>query len=131
MKRINDRVKEILSVTLLTKIEDPRLNNVYITDVKVYRELAYANVYVAAPQGHEREREVIEALNHARSFLKYELANEIDLRIMPKLRFFWDMTPERADRIDTLLAQLRDADSEEAPTAASNHYEEDSDGTGN
>jgi len=40
--------------------------------------------------------------------LKYELANEIDLRIMPKLRFFWDLTPERADRIDTLLAQLRE-----------------------
>ncbi|HNW95327.1 MAG TPA: 30S ribosome-binding factor RbfA [Anaerolineaceae bacterium] len=108
MKRINDRVKEILSLTLLNKIEDPRLTGVNITDVKVDRELDFANVYVSAPEGRVREREVLEALNHARGFLKFELANEIDLRVMPRLRFFWDPTPERADRIDTLLAQLRD-----------------------
>jgi ribosome-binding factor A len=108
MKRINDRFKEVLSVILLTKIKDPRLADVSVTDVKVDRELDYANIYVSAPQGRVREKEVLEALNHAAGFLKYELANEIDLRIMPKLRFFWDVTPERADRIDTLLALLRE-----------------------
>jgi len=108
MKRINDRIREILSLTLLNKIEDPRLAGVNITDVRVDRELDFANVYVSAPEGREREREVLQALNHARGFLKFELANEIDLRVMPRLRFFWDPTPERADRIDTILAQLRD-----------------------
>ena len=116
MKRINDRFKEVLSVILLTKIEDPRLTDVSVTDVKVDRELDYANVYVSAPQGRVREKEVLEALNHAAGFLKYELANEIDLRIMPKLRFFWDMTPERADRIDTLLALLREEHEAEEET---------------
>lgn len=94
-------------MTLLTKIEDPRLTDVYITDVKVDRELDYANVYVSATEGKGRSREVLEALNHARGFLKFELANEVELRVMPKLRFFWDPTPEKADRIDTLLAQIR------------------------
>ncbi len=107
MKRINDRFKEVLSLVFITKMEDPRLADVSVTDVKVDRELDYANIYVSALGGAERSREVIEALNHARGFLKYELANEIDLRVMPKLRFFWDPTPERADRIDTLLAQIR------------------------
>ncbi len=87
MKRINDRVREILSLTLLNKIEDPRLAGVNITDVRVDRELDFANVYVSAPEGREREREVIQALNHARGFLKFELANEIDLRVMPRSRF--------------------------------------------
>jgi len=117
MKRINDRVREILSLTLLNKIEDPRLAGVNITDVRVDRELDFANVYVSAPEGREREREVLQALNHARGFLKFELANEIDLRVMPRLRFFWDPTPERADRIDTLLAQLRDENEQNAEIA--------------
>ncbi|NMD27652.1 MAG: 30S ribosome-binding factor RbfA [Chloroflexi bacterium] len=117
MKRINDRVREILSLTLLNKIEDPRLAGVNITDVRVDRELDFANVYVSAPEGREREREVLQALNHARGFLKFELANEIDLRVMPRLRFFWDPTPERADRIDTLLAQLRDENEQNAESA--------------
>lgn len=116
MKRINDRFKEVLSVILLTKIKDPRLADVSVTDVKIDRELDYANIYVSAPQGRVREKEVLEALNHAAGFIKYELANEIDLRIMPKLRFFWDVTPERADRIDTLLALLREEPKAEEAT---------------
>jgi ribosome-binding factor A len=129
MKRINDRFKEVLSVILLTKIEDPRLTDVIVTDVKVDRELDYANIYVSAPQGREREKEVLAALNHAAGFLKYELANEIDLRIMPKLRFFWDVTPERADRIDTLLAQLREEREVEEETAENQSDEGEANGS--
>ncbi|MGV8050058.1 MAG: 30S ribosome-binding factor RbfA [Anaerolineaceae bacterium] len=128
MKRINDRIKEILSITLLTKMEDPRLTNVYITDVKVDRELDFANIYVSAAEGVERSREVLEALNHARGFLKFELANEIDLRVMPKLRFYWDPTPERADRIDTLLAQIRGDIPMTLPKESSQDLEEGQDG---
>jgi len=129
MKRINDRFKEVLSVILLTKIEDPRLTDVVVTDVKVDRELDYANIYVSAPQGREREKEVLAALNHAAGFLKYELANEIDLRIMPKLRFFWDVTPERADRIDTLLAQLREEREVEEETTENQSDEGEANGS--
>jgi len=92
---------------LQTRVEDPRLAGIYITDVEVDRELDFASIYVSAIEGQSRAQEAIAALNHARGFLKFELAQEIDLRVIPKLRFFWDETPEKADRIDTLLAQLR------------------------
>lgn len=116
MKRINDRVKEILSITLLTKAEDPRLASVTVTDVKIDRELDYANIYVSALGGSEVKKEVMQALEHAKGFLKYEIANEVDLRIMPKLRFFWDPTPERAQRLDALLMQIK-ADEEQKKAA--------------
>lgn len=106
MKRINDRIKEVLSILLISRIDDPRLAGVSVTDVKVDRELDFANIYVSSLDGAKSSREVIAALNHARGYLKHEIAQEVDLRIMPRLRFFWDPTPERADRIDTLLAQL-------------------------
>jgi len=107
LKRISDRIKQILSIMLQTRVEDPRLAGIYITDVEVDRELDFASIYVSAIEGQSRAQEAIAALNHARGFLKFELAQEIDLRVIPKLRFFWDETPEKADRIDTLLAQLR------------------------
>ena len=107
LKRIRDRIKQILSIMLQTRVEDPRLEGIFITDVEVDRELAYANIYVSAIEGQNRAQEAIAALNHARGFLKFELAQEIDLRVVPKLRFYWDETPEKADRIDTLLAQIR------------------------
>lgn len=110
MKRINDRIKQVLSVVLISKIDDPRLAGVSVTDVKVDRELDYANIYVSSLNGAKSSREVIAGLNHARGYLKHEIAQEVDLRVMPRLRFFWDPTPERADRIDTLLAKLSEED---------------------
>jgi len=107
LKRISDRIKQILSIALQSDVDDPRLLGVFITDVKVDRELEYASVYFSSLEGHERVKEVTEAFNHARGFLKRKLAEEIELRVIPKLRFFYDPTPEKADRIDTLLAQIR------------------------
>lgn len=114
MKRINDRVKEVLSVALLTKAEDLRLASVTVTDVKIDRELDFANIYVSALGGSDVKDEVIEALNHARGFLKFEIANEVELRVMPKLRFFWDPTPERAQRLDELLMQIKADESQKS-----------------
>lgn len=107
MKRINDRIKEILSIVLLTKIEDPRLIGVSVTDVRVDRELDYANIYVSSIEPDFPPEEILDALSRASGYLKYEISEEIDLRIMPKLRFFWDSTPQKADRIESLLAQIR------------------------
>lgn len=108
MKRINDRIKQVLSVVLISKIDDPRLAGVSVTDVKVDRELDFANIYVSSLDGAKSSREVIAGLNHARGYLKHEIAQEVELRVMPRLRFFWDPTPEKADRIDTLLAKLHE-----------------------
>ncbi len=110
MKRINDRIKEILSIVLLARVDDPRLSGVTVTDVKVDRELDFANIYVSALEGQERADEILDALKKARGFLRYEISQEIDLRVAPKLRFLWDPTPERADRIDNLLMEWQKED---------------------
>ena len=126
MKRINDRIKEILSMVLLAKVDDPRLSGVTITDVKVDRELDFANIYVSALEGQERADEILDALKKARGFLRYEVSQEIDLRVTPKFRFLWDPTPERADRIDNLLMEWQ---KEEHPNFDDENVEnEDSDG---
>lgn len=124
MKRINDRIKEVLSVVLLTKIEDPRLMDVTVTDVRVDRELDYANIYVSSLDEGYSSDEILDALSRASGYLKYEIAEEVDLRIMPKLRFFWDPTPQRADRIDALIAQIQAENKEKEAEMAEDDGEE-------
>ena len=48
LQRIADRIRQELSELLIREISDPRLKQIYVTDVKVDRELAYADVYVSA-----------------------------------------------------------------------------------
>lgn len=107
LKRIADRLREELSEMLVRQIADPRLAGITITDAKVDRELAFVDFFVSAVEGQERSEEVIAALRHASGFLRTELAARVDLRSMPRLRFHWDPTPERADAIEKILLDLR------------------------
>jgi ribosome-binding factor A len=109
-QRIADRVRQELSELLLYDISDPRLMGVTVTDVTVDRELAFANIYVSALEGTQRAEEILEGLEHAQSFIRRELAQRVDLRSFPNLRFHWDPTSERAEHIERLLASLKDED---------------------
>jgi ribosome-binding factor A len=107
LQRIADRIRQDLSELLIRGINDPRLHQVFITDAKVDRELAYADIYVSAVEGAARSPEILAGLEHASGFLRHELAARIELRTFPRLRFHWDPTPENADHIERLLADLR------------------------
>jgi ribosome-binding factor A len=107
LERIADRIRQELSEMLIREISDPRLHQIFITDAKVDRELAYADIYVSAVEGATRSAEILAGLEHASGFLRRELANRVQLRAFPRLRFHWDPTPENADHIERLLASLK------------------------
>lgn len=117
MLRIADRLREELSEMLLQEVSDPRLNGVSVTDVRVDRELAFADIYVSALEGSERSEEILDGFEHAGGYLRHELSQRVDLRTFPRLRFHWDPTPERAEKIDRLIASLHEA--EESPSEES------------
>ena len=55
--RVAQRIQEELSTLLIFEVSDPRLSAVFITHVKVDRELAFANIFVSALEGAERSEE--------------------------------------------------------------------------
>ncbi len=107
LQRIADRIRQELSELLIREIHDPRLQQIYVTDVKVDRELAYADVYVSAVEGASRAADVLAGLESASGFLRRALAARVELRTFPRLRFHWDITPENADRVEQRLAEIR------------------------
>lgn len=107
-QRISDRIREELSEILLQEVSDPRLEGVSITDVKVDRELGYADIYYSSLEGSSRASEILEGLQHAQGFLRYTLSQRIEMRVFPRLRFHWDPTYEKADHIEKLIASLHE-----------------------
>jgi ribosome-binding factor A len=107
IQRISDRIREELSDILLKEISDPRLQQVFVTDTRVDRELAFADIYVSAVEGATRSQEILQGLASASGFLRRELSTRVELRSFPRLRFHWDPTPENAEHIEQLLEQIR------------------------
>jgi len=122
-ERIADRIYQELSTMLIMDVSDPRLETATITDVKVDRELAFANIYVSSLEGSEAAPGILEGLRHAGGFLRRQLAQRIQLRSFPRLRFYWDPTPERADHIDTLLNSLPEVDLPQASDEEDTHLD--------
>jgi ribosome-binding factor A len=108
LQKIAERIREEISDMLIKEISDPRLEQVYVTEVRVDRELAFADVYVSAVEGKARSAEIVQGMESASGYLRRTLSARIDLRSFPRLRFHWDPTPENADHIEKILAQLRE-----------------------
>jgi len=112
LQRIADRLKKELSEMLIFDLEDPRVQGIYVTDVNVDRELAYANIYVSAVEGSTRAEEVLAGLESASGYIRRTLAGRVDLRTFPQLRFYWDSTPEKAEHIEEILAEIREEEAQ-------------------
>jgi len=107
LHRIADRIKREISEMLIFELSDPRLKGIYITDVNIDRELAFANIYISAIEGSSRAEEALDGFNSAGGYIRRVLAQRIKLRSFPRLRFHWDPTPEQADQIEHILAEIR------------------------
>lgn len=105
-ERTSGQILKILSQLIVREVADPRLHGITITDVELDPELLFAKVYVNALGEEEREPEVMFALEHAKGFLRREVARRVRLRKAPELIFRWDESLERSERINALLASL-------------------------
>ncbi|MBP8972937.1 MAG: 30S ribosome-binding factor RbfA [Anaerolineae bacterium] len=102
-ERAAQLIQEILGELFMMEVTDPALQDVTITDVKVDREIEYAQVYVHALESRET---VMAGLERASGFLRRELAARTRFRKTPELHFHWDVAIDRGERIDELLSSL-------------------------
>ncbi len=103
--RIADLVRAELSALLLDGLRDPRVRLATVSHVEITADLRWARVRVSV-LGSDAEREdCVEALQHARGFLRKRLAGSLQLRLTPELTFELDRGAEHAERIASLLEQ--------------------------
>jgi ribosome-binding factor A len=107
-RRVAERIQAELSALILLEMNDPRLNLVSVTTVNIDRELEYANIFVSTVGDEARQKEVLQALIHAKGFIRRELSQRLQLRRAPELIFHWDASPEKVEHVAQLLDQLKD-----------------------
>jgi ribosome-binding factor A len=113
MDRISGLVQTTLADILLKESEDTRFHMVTITSVILARDLSSAKVFVSI-WDEAKVDETIAALNKAAKFLRYALAqSKIEMRVIPGLKFYYDDSTVRGNRISSLLnTALKDTKNE-------------------
>lgn len=106
-RRVSEAVREELSELIEFEMDDPRLAGLSVTSVDVSPDMRHAHVKVAIGEGGGKERAVLAALEHAKSFLNRDLAARLNLRRVPELHFLIDAFPNVDERIDFLLKRAK------------------------
>lgn len=116
VRRLAHRIQQIVATQLDTKVKDPRLGTVTVTDVRVTGDLQHATVFYTV-YGTDEEREgTAAALESAKGMLRREVGRETGVRLTPTLDFILDAIPENARSIEDLLVTARTRDEDLART---------------
>ncbi len=109
-RRVGEQMQRELAVLIRDRIKDPRLGMVTVSDVEVSRDLAHARVYFTVLGDEEARRQSQEVLDRAAGFLRGELGRIMKLRTVPELRFIYDESIERGEKLDALIEAALEAD---------------------
>jgi len=106
-ERVADQVRDLVSQLLAFEVRDPGVGLVTVTHVKVAGDLQLATVYYTLMGDDARERkDTARALDRATPFLRRRVAEDLNLRRAPELRFHYDEHLERQQRVETLLQEI-------------------------
>lgn len=106
-ERLADEIRDTIAVCFTAgNMRDPRLENITITAVKLTADLQLASVYYRV-MGADRPGPNVEmGLASAVGFLRRRVAEALDVRRVPNLRFFYDESVEYGSKIEGLLSNL-------------------------
>jgi ribosome-binding factor A len=122
VRRVADRIREIVAEMLERRIKDARLGFVTVTDVRVTGDTQHATIFYTVLGDDEQRKASGAALESAKGLIRSEVGKQLGMRHTPTLEFIPDALPESAAHIEDLLAKARRSDAEVAAAAVGAAY---------
>jgi ribosome-binding factor A len=104
---VGDQIREDIADLLAREVHDPGIGFLTITRVQLTPDLQQARVYYTTMGDESARRATHKALERAAPFLRRQLGRRVRLRRIPELRFFFDESIERQDRIERILQEIQ------------------------
>lgn len=106
IERASAEIKRVIEEVVTNEIKNPKVcGNVAVTDIVLSSDLSNCKVYVDVLNGDIKT--VIENLGKAAGFVRHSIAETLDMRRTPEVKFFYDDTIEKRKRIEELLEQIK------------------------
>ena len=106
VRKVAEAIREVVGMSILTELKDPRIENVTVTYVEVSSDLRQAKVHVSVMGDESQQRLSLRGLKSAAGFLQQKVGKRIDTRYTPRIQFVLDMGVKRSLEINRILDQL-------------------------
>ncbi len=101
-----EAIREVVGMTILAELKDPRIRDVTVTFVEVSADLRHAKVHVSVMGDEAKQRLSLQGLQNAAGFLQAKCASRIDARYTPRLVFLLDQGVKRSIEISRILKEV-------------------------
>lgn len=107
MIRINDEIRKEISEILRADMKDPRIGVITsVIKVDTTNDLKYCKVYISILGDDDKKQEVMEVIKGASGYIRSLIANRINLRVTPELKFVLDDSLEYSFKIDKIIKDI-------------------------
>ena len=105
IERLNHAIQEQISIILMREVKNEHLKFVTITGVETTSDLSFSKIYYTILDDSKKER-TQEELEKASSFIRTKLAERVDIRHTPELRFVYDTSIAYGEHIDKIIKEI-------------------------
>jgi len=111
-RRVAELLKNEISQILTNDVDDPRVQDVVITHVKVTADLSIARIYYSS-YDKKSFKDLEIGIDKSKNFIRRKLMTSVHMRKLPQLVFERDNIPEEAERLDEILRQIGSVNDEQ------------------
>lgn len=104
--KVAQAIREVVSMAILTDLQDPRISDVTVTYVEVTPDLRSAKVHVSVMGDETKQNLSVRGLQNAAGFLQQKVSRRVETRYTPRLRFVLDQGVKHSIEVDRLLGEL-------------------------
>jgi ribosome-binding factor A len=104
-ERVSSDIQREISNILLLEAKDEDFKHVTITAVEATNDLSFAKVFFTTTDDREK---VTKDLNNAAGFFRSLLAERLEVRHTPELRFIFDESIEYGAKIEKIIEKLHE-----------------------
>ena len=105
-ERLAEALREELAELIAYEMSDPRVGDVTVSEVITSPDKRHAQVRIGLTGGGD-PKQALEALDHARGFLRRQLAQRLETYRIPELHFEPDVSITIGPRMESLLRRAR------------------------
>ncbi len=106
--RIGLKIQKAITDLMQKKIQDPRLEMVTVSNVKMSPDLRVAFIYVTTYSREIKKSQVLEGCKRSGGFMKKHIGSGLGLKYMPEFRFIYDDSFDKAAKMDALISSVVD-----------------------
>lgn len=109
MDKVNSEIQKELSGFINSELRNPNVDDavITVTEVQTSPDFSSCKVFISALNSNLTHEEILKELSEASGFLKKRLSEELKLKRTPNLRFIYDDSIEKGDKIRKLLESIK------------------------